>query len=384
MGVHTTQFAIRGARALLEPVLQLGGAARSRRTRHGTAAGSLKIAGAMRQDGAGRRRGGARPRPRLRRRACSASARCATAAMPNSSRTAGAWRTCCRCSASTCSRRWAAASLGYGFWRALRSRSRRVVAIKVAPFNRYQTLDVVRALARVGPRRRGRALHRQRRRDRRRPADRLRPRAARSARPLRRRPARPVGRLDAAGRSSCSRRCGPARAGGAGRGRAAAASAQQLTDANAALFDARNGFAGCIAGIHEVLRRQGLLAGRFCLDPAEDLSPGQLAGDRPRAAPPIPRLERRRLRRRRTSTDGCAEPASPPIAVVRAQECGSRGRCTAVCSAHPFVLDAALSHAARTRSAAARRVDVEPGQPRGRLHGPDSGGVRPLAALAGE
>jgi dihydrodipicolinate synthase/N-acetylneuraminate lyase len=49
----------------------------------------------------------------------------------------------------------------------------------------------------------------------------------------------------------------------------------QLTDANGALFDARHGFAGCIAGIHEVLRRQGLLSGRYCLDPHEDLSPGQ-------------------------------------------------------------------------------------------------------------
>jgi dihydrodipicolinate synthase/N-acetylneuraminate lyase len=49
----------------------------------------------------------------------------------------------------------------------------------------------------------------------------------------------------------------------------------QLTDANAAVFDARNGFAGCIPGIHEVLRRQGLLAGRWCLDPGEELSPGQ-------------------------------------------------------------------------------------------------------------
>ena len=49
-----------------------------------------------------------------------------------------------------------------------------------------------------------------------------------------------------------------------------------LTDANAALFDVRNRFAGCIAGLHEILRRQGLLAGRWCLDPAEDLSPGQL------------------------------------------------------------------------------------------------------------
>jgi dihydrodipicolinate synthase/N-acetylneuraminate lyase len=50
---------------------------------------------------------------------------------------------------------------------------------------------------------------------------------------------------------------------------------QQLTDANAALFDACHGFSGCIAGIHEVLRRQGLLAGRWCLDPLEDLSQGQ-------------------------------------------------------------------------------------------------------------
>lgn len=51
----------------------------------------------------------------------------------------------------------------------------------------------------------------------------------------------------------------------------------EVTDANAALFDARNNFAGCIAGLHEILRRQGLLAGRWCLDPAEDLSPGQMA-----------------------------------------------------------------------------------------------------------
>jgi dihydrodipicolinate synthase/N-acetylneuraminate lyase len=51
--------------------------------------------------------------------------------------------------------------------------------------------------------------------------------------------------------------------------------AAQVTDCNAALFDARNQFRGCIAGIHEVLRRQGLMAGRWCLDPDEDLSPGQ-------------------------------------------------------------------------------------------------------------
>ncbi|PHN06616.1 dihydrodipicolinate synthase family protein [Flavilitoribacter nigricans] len=51
--------------------------------------------------------------------------------------------------------------------------------------------------------------------------------------------------------------------------------ALQVTDTNAAFFDAQNNFAGCIAGIHEVLRRQGLLAGTWCLDPEETLSPGQ-------------------------------------------------------------------------------------------------------------
>jgi hypothetical protein len=52
-------------------------------------------------------------------------------------------------------------------------------------------------------------------------------------------------------------------------------SASALTDANAAIFDAANGFAGCIPGIHEVLFRAGLLGSTRCLDPAEVLSPGQ-------------------------------------------------------------------------------------------------------------
>ncbi len=49
----------------------------------------------------------------------------------------------------------------------------------------------------------------------------------------------------------------------------------QITDSNAAFFDAANRFHGCIAGLHEVLRRQGLLEGLWCLDPNEGLSPGQ-------------------------------------------------------------------------------------------------------------
>jgi hypothetical protein len=51
--------------------------------------------------------------------------------------------------------------------------------------------------------------------------------------------------------------------------------ANEVTDSNAAFFDAANNFAGCIPGILEVLRRQGLLASRVCLDPRETLSPGQ-------------------------------------------------------------------------------------------------------------
>ncbi|HZY74010.1 MAG TPA: dihydrodipicolinate synthase family protein [Edaphobacter sp.] len=53
--------------------------------------------------------------------------------------------------------------------------------------------------------------------------------------------------------------------------------AQQITDANAAFFDPSHAFAGCIAGIHEVLRRQGILEGIWCLDEDESLSPGQSA-----------------------------------------------------------------------------------------------------------
>jgi hypothetical protein len=63
--------------------------------------------------------------------------------------------------------------------------------------------------------------------------------------------------------------------------------AAQVTDSNAAFFDPANGFAGCIPGIHEVLRRQGLLEGIWCLDPKETLSPGQMEEiDRVHAAYP--------------------------------------------------------------------------------------------------
>ncbi|MCR4622606.1 MAG: dihydrodipicolinate synthase family protein [Clostridiales bacterium] len=51
--------------------------------------------------------------------------------------------------------------------------------------------------------------------------------------------------------------------------------AAKVTDVNGAFFDAHNGFKGCIAGMHEVLRRQGLMDGVWCLDPAEGLGEGQ-------------------------------------------------------------------------------------------------------------
>ncbi len=51
----------------------------------------------------------------------------------------------------------------------------------------------------------------------------------------------------------------------------------RVTDCNSAFFDVAHDFAGCIPGCHEVLRRQGLLEGTWCLDPKETLSPGQSA-----------------------------------------------------------------------------------------------------------
>ena len=51
--------------------------------------------------------------------------------------------------------------------------------------------------------------------------------------------------------------------------------AAQVTDANAAFFDPSHGFEGCIPGVHETLRRQGLMKGIWCLNPEEVMSEGQ-------------------------------------------------------------------------------------------------------------
>ncbi len=149
-----------------------------------------------------------------------------------------------------------------------------VVAVKVAPFNRYRTLDVVRALAESG--RQDVALYTGN--DDNIVADLVTPfrvgvdgqvRTVRIVGGLLGHWAfwtrRAVELLEQA-HSVAERDTVPADLLALG---------VQTTEANAAVFDAANDFAGCIPGIHEVLRRQGLLAGTWCLDPTETLSPGQ-------------------------------------------------------------------------------------------------------------
>lgn len=174
--------------------------------------------------------------------------------------------------------------LPFDFWRRL-AEIDNLVAIKIAPFNRYQTFDVVRAVAESG--RAGQvALYTGN-------DDNIIPdlltayRINCGGRPVTLRivggllghwavwTRRAVEQLEAIHRLIAGQ---PQPAGSPDAGMTIAEWLQQgieVTDANAAFFDAANGFAGCIAGLHEVLRRQGLFEGRWCIDPAEDLSPGQ-------------------------------------------------------------------------------------------------------------
>src|SRR5258708_26626866 len=158
--------------------------------------------------------------------------------------------------------------LSYEFWRQF-CEIENVVAIKVAPFNRYQTIDVVRAVVESGR------------------ADELSLYTGNDDNIL----IDLLTEFDFGGRSV--RFAGGLLGHWAVWTRSAVAHleiarkrasqptselltlAQQITDANAAFFDPAHQFRGCIAGIHEVLRRQGLLEGCWCLDPNEDLSPGQ-------------------------------------------------------------------------------------------------------------
>ena len=164
--------------------------------------------------------------------------------------------------------------LPYSFWRRF-AQIENVVAIKMAPFNRYQTLDVVRAIAESG--RDDIALYTGN--DDNIVMDLLMPY-----------------KLYLGGDDFAERRIVGGLLGHWSVWTKAAVAllvecqhySQQrqvpremfvrsieVTDSNAAFFDAANGFPGCIAGLHEVLRRQGLLEGIWCLNPNEGLSPGQ-------------------------------------------------------------------------------------------------------------
>jgi hypothetical protein len=150
-----------------------------------------------------------------------------------------------------------------------------VVAIKVAPFHRYRTIDVVRGLVAAGAEQRialytGNDDHIV--------LDLVTPFAAmRDGVPV-------IVRFRGGllghwsvwteGAVRLLRRLHEAVEGGAIAADILALDAR-VTDCNSAFFDVANGFKGCIAGCHEVLRRQGLLEGIWCLDPDEGLSPGQ-------------------------------------------------------------------------------------------------------------
>jgi dihydrodipicolinate synthase/N-acetylneuraminate lyase len=164
--------------------------------------------------------------------------------------------------------------LDYRFWCEFAA-TPNVVAIKIAPFNRYQTIDVVRAVAESG--RSDIALYTGN--DDSIVLDLVTPFRFTVAR-------RPVQRRIIGGllghwsvwterAVSLLAQCHAAAASPEGIPPDLLATAVAVTDSNAAFFDAANGFAGCIAGLHEVLRRQGLLEGTWTLDPKEGLSPGQ-------------------------------------------------------------------------------------------------------------
>jgi hypothetical protein len=170
--------------------------------------------------------------------------------------------------------------LGVGFWTRFAALDS-VVAIKVAPFNRYRTLDVVRGVVAAGAEDRvvlytGNDDHIV--------LDLVTPYTVmRDGVPV---TVRFRGGLLGhwsvwtKGAVALLERCKAAvaqQAAGGGVDAELLALDSRVSDCNAAFFDVAHAFHGCIAGCHEVLRRQGLLEGTWCLDPDEGLSPGQAA-----------------------------------------------------------------------------------------------------------
>jgi hypothetical protein len=163
--------------------------------------------------------------------------------------------------------------LSHQFWRRF-AEVENVVAIKIAPFNRYHTLDVVRAVAESG---REIALYTGN--DDNIVMDLLAPYCFQAD--GKQKDVRIVGGLLGHWAVWTKRavellaECQELRQTGQPVPQSLLTKNTAVTDCNAAFFDTRNNFAGCIAGLHEVLRRQGLFEGIWCLDPRETLSPGQ-------------------------------------------------------------------------------------------------------------
>ena len=163
--------------------------------------------------------------------------------------------------------------LSYDFWRRF-AEIPNVWAIKIAPFNRYQTFDVVRAVVEAG--RDDIALYTGN--DDNIVADLLTPYPVDvgGATVLRWIDGGLLGQWAVWTRAAVKLLDHIKRARQSGSIDSSLLSlGAALTDANAAVFDAANAFRGCIPGIHEVLRRNRLLDGIWCLDPKETLSPGQ-------------------------------------------------------------------------------------------------------------
>jgi len=167
--------------------------------------------------------------------------------------------------------------LPYAFWRRF-VEIEGVIAVKIAPFNRYQTLEVIRAVCEAG-REGDIALYTGN--DDHIVLDLLTPFAIPTSRGMR--TVRFAGGLLGHWAVGTKTAVGlleeivALRQNNTPIPTEMLKRANQVTDCNAAFFDVANGFAGCIAGLHEVLRRQGLLAGVWCLNPDEQLSPGQAA-----------------------------------------------------------------------------------------------------------
>lgn len=262
VGVHTTQFAIRDERiGLFEPVLRL-----AIETLSESGGGMIRVAGicgpteqAVREAGLARDLG-----YEIGLLSLAALREASTAELVAHSREVASILPVCGFYLQPAV---GGRLLDYRFWREFFEIDQ-VMAVKIAPFNRYQTIDVLRALAASG---RGGEIALYTGNDDNIVADLLTDFRFGGER------LRFVGGLLGHWAVWTQRAVELVKSiGGGPATNELLARSAETTDANAALFDAANGFAGCIAGLHEILRRQGLMAGRWCLDPAEDLSPGQL------------------------------------------------------------------------------------------------------------